>query len=94
MRGIAVPKREIELVESMYGAKLIREDTNENKALILRLDRMLEMLKIKLGQDPEMLTLTSEPGKYFKHMPLSTTIDSLRVQIPGKPAWFVFNRGY
>lgn len=92
VRGLAVPKEQIDAVEQMYGAKYIDETTIQNRALIARLDEELHKFILANGFEPEFVQFVDIPSTFFKHMPLTSALSNIRVPINNKPAWFKFTR--
>lgn len=93
VRGINIPKFQIDQVEQQYGARLVRD--NEH-SLLYSLDRTLQVYRLNHNnKDPDAVVLTNWPGEFFKHMVMS--INVLGMNIPGsyqKPAWFRFPKSF
>lgn len=93
VRGINIPKLEIDQVEQQYGAKLVRDG---EYSLLYSLDRTLQKYRLTHdNKDPDAVVLTNWPGEFFKHMVMN--IEVLGLKIPGsyqKPAWFRFPKSY
>ena len=95
VRGLAVPKDQLDAVEQMYGAKYIDETTLQNRVLIQRLDdELARFVKANEGMEPEFITFVDIPHTYFKHMPINHNLAGFNVPINTKPAWFQFKRVY
>lgn len=94
VRGLAVPKDQLDIVEQMYGAKYIDETTRASRELILRLDAELAKFTKAHGHEPEFITFVDIPHAYFKHMPINHNLAGYNVPINTKPAWFRFKRVY
>ena len=92
VRGVLVPKLQIENIEQEFGAKLVPD---EEVDLIYALDRVLFSYRQQQHKDPDFVQLGKYPGYLFKHMTLK--LNYLGLEVPGphnKPAWFRFKKLY
>lgn len=91
VRGIQVPKIQIDQIEQEYGVKLVGDD---EERLIYELDITLQKHRLThQNRDPDLVALRDYPNEFFKHMVLN--LNFLGLDIPGpynKPAWFRFNK--
>jgi hypothetical protein len=89
VRGINIPKHEVESVEQRFGAKLVSDD---EPYLLVTLDTVLAKYKLENGREPDMVDLHTHPGEWFKHMPLTVDFMNQKLDVTHKPAWFRFKK--
>ena len=94
VRGLAIPKSQIDAVEQLYNAEYIDETKIQDRALIARLDQELAKYTEANGSEPEFVKFIDIPDCYFKHMHLTHNLQGFKIPLQVKPAWFRFKRKF
>ena len=93
VRGVMVPKVEIENMEAEFGASLVPD----SEVLIIQaLDTALRSHRMSKGIDPDVVNLREDPFHWYKHANLNIIepITGTAVSARHKPAWFRFPRHF
>lgn len=91
VRGVRVPKQQIENIEREFGAKLVPETEG---ILLKKLDLTLAGYRSLHDKDPKSVVLLDYPGEMFKHMNLNVGFMGLSLEVTHKPAWFRFKKSF
>lgn len=90
VRGVNVPKADIERMEQDFGATLVGD---HEVIVIAALDMALKRFRDTHGRDPERVNLREDPFHWYKHAPINLAVMAgLTVPVTHKPAWFRWPR--